>query len=116
VTGSNGKNVWFITAYRVCHKKWRTVGSLMVAAQQGRLLNNERPEEDNIEPREVMLKDLKKEILRMKNGGASIVLLMDANEKIDGEKMSDFRIQTGLLDLMREREGEEQRRTTEALM
>jgi hypothetical protein len=107
VKGSNGKDVWFITAYRVCQKKWRSTGSLTVAAQQGRVLNEERPDNEEIVPRDIMLQDLKKEIHRSKNSGASTVLMMDANESVDSERMVNFRLQTGMLDLMEEREWEE---------
>lgn len=89
--GKNNIKLRVITAYRPC--KPSSAGPSTAYSQQERYFDIK---ERNICPREAILRDLAEAILKYKEEGDQIVLMMDCNEDVEGENMSTWLNQIGL--------------------
>lgn len=82
-----------VTAYRPV--KSGQVGSSTTYRQQQRAYNKHNKEDD---PRDAFLQDLGNQIQRWKNAGEQVILLMDANDDVRGNKIRTWAQANGLIE------------------
>ena len=97
--GRRGRKITFITCYRVPQTSGANLGDTTSYIQQQTLLRLRGLPPD---PREYSLAALTTLILERKQGGEEVVLMMDANERLqpDRGRMHKFLTETGLVDAM----------------
>ena len=81
-------NIAIITVYRVTQRAIEQAGPTTAYAQQWAVLRQQgvaRPE-----PRTQFITDIKRLLKKLKKDGNKIILMMDANETMGGEKRGQF--------------------------
>lgn len=101
---SNDAKLTILTFYRVCRHSVRRAGSLTAYKQQYRLLRLSGI--SNPDPRSLALRDFTQKLRELLDLHHELIVMMDANEDMErNSNLHEFILQTGLVDVIRNRHG-----------
>lgn len=106
IRGRNNRKVAIITAYNVCKNNIATAGSMTAYYQQWHILHRQN-KYDKIDPRIIMMEDLKQRIKILENNGTEVILCIDANDSLQNtnSELSKWLKTSNLIDVLVDRHG-----------